>query len=351
MMRIHLILLLVKTYIFNRHVTFKKLYNLFFILMNHYFFKTKTVSAFPIKLVIDPTDNCNLNCPLCPTGMNRKGRARGFMDIEKYKIIINENYNYLFGIDLYNWGEPLLHKEIFEMASYAQEKNISVTISSNLNYLTDDMAEKAVMSGLDKLIVSIDGASGAAYSQYKRGGQLHTVLDNARKIINYKNLHNSKRPVMVWQFLVFRHNEHEIEQAGQMAQETGFNKFIVKYMRSDMGRELYISDKEKISESIKWLPSNDSLSRYDYNKERKKFRPKNCLFLWTHGVINWDGSVSPCCAVYDESKDFGNAFDEESFMKVWNNHRFQAAREQVKNKIMHDDSVCSYCLKNGFIEY
>jgi MoaA/NifB/PqqE/SkfB family radical SAM enzyme len=349
-MRFYIIQKILTAFIFNKHLTLKKILNSIYVAFNYFFIKSLTVKH-PVRLVFDPTNHCNLQCPLCPTGQGRMDRAIGFMDVDKFKLIIDENYKYLFEVDLYNWGEPLLHKDIYEMISYAESKNIRVTISSTLNYLTDIMAEKIVSSGLERLIVSLDGANQETYEHYRIGGNFDYVIRNVRKIIDIKKKKNSKYPLIIWEFLIFSHNEKEISNAKRQAKKIGFDKFIVKYIRSDMGIELFQSDKEKIIGAGKWLPTNDSMSRFYYKKEKKKIKPQSCIFLWTQGTINWNGAVSPCCAVYDESYDFGNAFEVNSFLEVWNNDKFKEARSIVKNNTSQNNCVCSNCLKNGFIEY
>lgn len=349
-MRFHIIQKILTAFIFNKHLSPKKILNSIHIAFNYFFIKSVTVEH-PVRLVFDPTNHCNLQCPLCPTGQGRMDRARGFMDVDKFKSIIDENYKYLFEIDLYNWGEPLLHNGIFEMISYAESKNIRVSISSTLNDFTDIMAEKIVSSGLERLVVSVDGANQETYSEYRIGGKFDDVIRNAKKIIDMKRKKKSKYPLIIWEFLIFRHNENMINNAKIQAKEIGFDKFVVKYFRSDMGIELFQSDQEKIIGSKKWLPTSDSMSRFDYKKEKKKIKPQSCIFLWTQGTINWNGSVSPCCAVYDEAHDFGNAFEVHSFLKIWNNDKFKEARSIVKNNTSQNNCVCSNCFKNGFIEY
>lgn len=349
-MKLYLIQKILIAFVLNKHLTPKKILNAISVAFNYVFIKPATVKH-PVRLVFDPTNHCNLHCPLCPTGQGRMERKRGFMDVDKFKSIIDENYKYLFEIDLYNWGEPLLHKDIFRMISYAEQKNIRVNLTSTLIDVTDIMAEEMVNSGLERLFVSLDGADQETYSAYRIGGNFDHVIENVKKIIDVKRKKKSKYPLIIWKYLIFRHNENRISSAKKKAKEIGFNQFIIKYIRSDMGTELYQSDKDKIMGSNKWLPTDDSMSRFDYRKGKKKFRPRNCIFLWTQGTINWNGSVSPCCAVYDESCDFGNAFEANSFLKIWNNDKFKDARKIIKNKKYYNHCICSNCLKNGFIEY
>ena len=107
-----------------------------------------------MELVIDPSNICNLHCPLCPTGQGRSDRSKGKMSFVNFRRIIDELGAYLYRVDLHNWGEPLLNDEIYRMISYARAHNIEVRVSSNLNVIDWVKAEKLVKSGLDVLITN-----------------------------------------------------------------------------------------------------------------------------------------------------------------------------------------------------
>lgn len=342
---------LLTTFIFTRHMTPKRFANLLLILVQHFFIRGDRVLGKPIRLIIDPTNHCNLACPLCPTGQGRSERQRSVMDLAHFKHLIDEVADYLFEINLYGWGEPLLNRHVFAMIRYAAERNIRVTMSSHLNYLTAEMAEQLVSSGLHSLIVSLDGASPATYEVYRQNGNFERVCANVERLALEKIRQGRKTPVLIWQFLTMKHNAHETDIVRSQYRQFGFNEMLIRPIRCDMGRELEMtSDAEKINSVKAWLPDTNELSRYDYEAQKRKYHPKNCLFLWTQGVVHPDGNVSPCCAIYDPKDDVGNAF-EQSFMSVWNNQAYRALREQVRTKRGDNHSPCGNCIVNGFIEY
>ena len=94
--------------------------------------------------------------------------------------------------------------------------------------------------------------------------------------------------------------------------------------------------------------SFDILSRsgIDLDKKEKKTQVR-CKHLWKTSVINWDGSVLPCCAVYGERHAFGNVF-KEPFASIWNNEKYRLARREVRDKIKKSPTICHICKENGF---
>ncbi|MCX7734596.1 MAG: radical SAM protein [bacterium] len=337
---------IVSDFIFTRYTSFRKILNLFLVLINHYIIRGKKVYAYPIKITVDPTSYCNLRCPLCPTGRGDISRTKGFMSFDTFKKIIDELKDFIFVVDLFNWGEPFLNKQIFDFISYAHSKRIKTRVSTNLNFFKDDFALKLIESGLDELVVSIDGASEETYSRYRIGGNFAKVMNNLERIVETKRKMKSKKPKILWQFIIMKHNESEIEKAVGISKRLGIEISFIP-TRADMGEEVRLSDEEKIQRYKDWFPSQ-RFSRY--NDREKKIKPKTCLFLWTQGTINWDGSVSGCCAIYPQSADFGNIISDGGFMRVWNNQKFQYARYIVKNRIPDESVICSGCIKNGFIE-
>jgi radical SAM protein with 4Fe4S-binding SPASM domain len=341
----------IKSFVFNRNVTFRKLLNALQSFYYYEFSKNPAIKSYPLRLVIDTGNICSLKCPLCPTGSGRGGREKKFLKFEDFKKIIDEAALYLYEIDLYNWGEPFLNKDILKMIEYAKGADVKVNVNSNLNSLKESHIHPLIKSGLDELIVSLDGATGKSYSAYRVNGDFDIVMFNLKELIRIKRENKSRYPKIIWQFLVMSHNEHEIEKAKQSAKALGVDEIRFRPLRCDMGREIFMSDKEKIETIKEWLPEQERYARYDYKRQIRKQRLNKCLFLNTTAVLNADGSVSPCCGVYDKKWDFGNAFSE-GILTIWNNEKYQQARKAVLNKDSSDKTlVCSYCIENGFLEY
>lgn len=334
-------------FLFTRCFTPRKLLNLLRIFLE-YQARKDVLRAYPYYLVVDPCNSCMLACPLCPTGQGTKGRTKAMMTLDNYKRIVDELKDYLYEIYLFNWGESLLNKDIFRMIDYTRTNGIRTRLSSNLNYFEDDFAEKLVASGLDHLIVSLDGTNQESYEKYRRKGSFEKVIDAVKQIVAEKKRRKSKTPVLTWQFLVMRHNEKEVPVVHEMARDLEFDIVRITPIGTDTAQQIFQTDEEKIQDSKQWLPEDEKLSRFDYGRMKKVITNANCKYLWSMPSINPDGSLSPCCGVYPEKYDFGNVF-ESGFADIWNNDKYVASRRIVSGKKAEMATVCVNCVKNGFI--
>lgn len=321
--------------------------------------------SYPYHLVIDPTNICMLRCPLCPTWQDLEARPKGKMDLNTFKKLLDEAGTYLFVLNLCNWGEPLLNPELPAMIEYAKKFNIVVGLSTNLNHLPEKKAEELIESGIDIIVISVDGATQESYSKYRVGGDFGKVMENIKKLVFYRK---SGKPLLIWQFLVNRYNESEIDSAKAMALEMGI-EFSASPMRTSMGKELLLPLHERVSEIQDWLPQNSTYNKYLYEiTPESKTRQTSCKWLWNSAVINWDGSVSPCCGVFEKNWDFGICYDSSENKKaslhiVWNGPRYKLARKLIAafmkksekfsailKEAEEEKIICSYCTKYGFLE-
>ncbi len=211
------------------------------------------ISTFPTYLTIDPFSACNLKCPLCATGNGTNTLKKGLLQVDMFRHIVDEMGTYLYNIDLFNWGEPLLNKDIYEMIAYAHQHHVITSISSNFHFFNQEAAEKMINSGLDYLILSIDGATQETYEKYRRGGDLATVLDNVRILTETRQRMGKKHPYIFWQYLVFRHNEDEIEQAREIAMSLGVDQFKTEFAYLPVDNR---------AQGEYWIPRNPEYTRY-----------------------------------------------------------------------------------------
>lgn len=279
------------------------------------YLKRDKVWGMPYRYTIDPLNICNLRCPLCPTGLGTLGRDRGRMDLEAFKSLIDQIAPYAYTVELYNWGEPFLHPQIFEMIHYASLKRIAVRLSSNLNRYNQEMAQKTVAAGLDAVIVSVDGATQATYEKYRRGGNLERVLGNIRSLVEEKRKAGSRTPFITLRMLINRYNEGEIKQMSALATELGVDAFTTGTLFVDT------TDQSQIDE---WLPLNEELSYYDYSAEKLE-TVWHCAELWESMTINWDGGLSPCCFLHEKGHDYENVFDRP-LKDIWNGDAYISSR-------------------------
>ncbi|MBF0345958.1 MAG: radical SAM protein [Nitrospirae bacterium] len=319
--------------------------------------------SYPIYMIIDPTNHCNLRCALCPTWQDTQGRPKGMMALESYKRLLDEVGPYVFGVYLCNWGEPLLNQHLVEMIEYAKGYNTIVGFSTNLNRLNNDIAGRIVASGVDLIVLSIDGATEESYGRYRVGGSFSTVMGNIERLLAHRET-SRPFPLLIWQFLVNRYNEGEVEAARQIASGYGI-AFSPSPLRTHMGKELLMPLYARVNEDASWLPTGSSYSRYDYElAPGARTRQRSCKWLWDASVVNWDGSVAPCCGVYEKNWDFDNCFVARgTFAGVWNSPRYQYARRLVRAHAQGTHStaalhkrckdagiICTNCIEYGFLE-
>ena len=282
--------------------------------------KREVIRNYPIMAYIEPTLFCNLRCPACPTGLRLDLRPAVRIDPGLFRAMIDEVGDYLFVLHMYNWGEPLLFPQTPDLIRYAKTKNMTITLSSNLSLpLSDDAIERLVSSGLDRLVVSLDGATPDTYRFYRRGGDFDRVRENMRRLQATKARLGRTAPGIVWQFLVFRHNEHEIDIARAEYRAWGADTLVIA------GAHMPPDDPDF---SPATLPAYN-LYHPDHAYQRGARRVSKGACSWLYGglVLNPDGKVSPCCGVPAAKDDFGVYDPLNGFQAVWNSERYRRARQ------------------------
>jgi radical SAM protein with 4Fe4S-binding SPASM domain len=293
---------------------------------------TRRVIGAPYYVVLDPSTACQLECPFCD-GKARKSRL---MDFTRFKEIIDEIGRYCINLELYNWGEPTMNRDLIRMINYSSAKyKLYTRISSHLNLSDDNFYRELVLSRLNALIISLDGASEETYRKYRVKGSFATVVRNIELIVSYKRHYRKDEPKLVWQFLVFRHNEHEIKNAQEMAKELGVNEIAF--------RKPHVPAWAKA-----WDSSIPAYSNY-IPTDTKSGTP-SCNWPYSALAINSDGSISPCCGIAHTKDDFGSV-DDGRVLEVWQNQKFQVARQYVSERRVAEssDNVCARCEGKGSI--
>lgn len=303
---------------------------------------------YPITLIIDPGNICNLSCALCITGQKKSLRPPKLLSFNHFKKIIDELGKRAVKLDLYNWGEPFLNKDIFKMISYAKRAGLRVELSSNLNIFNQAMAKELVDSKLDKLIISLHGTNKKTYNKYMRGGDFDQVVENIKLLVKTKKRLKSHLPEIAWRFLVSRYSEAQLEKAESLSQKLGIDHLEPVPLKLDVG---FDPDeiKERIKKNAHWIPGNKKYCLYDAQKEAPINKEGDCFWPWEIVSINPDGAVQPCCVFTNPAFDFGNIF-KTPFREIWNGKKYQAARKIVREKIKTDKStICGLCVATDFM--
>jgi radical SAM protein with 4Fe4S-binding SPASM domain len=287
------------------------------------------IAGMPVSISFELTNHCNLGCPECISGSGMMKRAKGYMDLALFNKVVKELKPYLYYINLYFQGEPMLHKQFFSFAE--QTGKIFTVVSTNGHYLTSENAEMLVRSGISKLIVSLDGMDQSTYSRYRKGGDLSRVIQGISNIAATRKKTGSKMKLEI-QFLVNKFNEHQIIMADNFAREVGAD-LKLKSMQ-------IITD----SDGERWMPTESKFRRYkkiDGKLSLKSKIPDRCMRLWFNPVVTWDGKVVPCCFDKDAEFVMGD-LNKESFRSIWNGRPYSRFRNMVltARKEIH---ICRNC--------
>lgn len=329
---------LTDTFNFISKLTFKRALNASKILSSYFLsslLRRPIIWGLPISLSVEPTTACNLSCPECPSGLKSFTRPTGTIKLDFFKETIDAVYKELIYLSFYFQGEPFLHKGFLDMVRYASSKGIYTATSTNAHFFTDEVARKTVESGIDRLIISIDGITQETYEQYRVGGQVSKVVEAAKCIIKWKKLLKSKTPLVVFQFLVVRPNEHQINDVKILAKEIGVDDVWFKTAQ--------IYDFENDPNNL--IPLNDKFSRYQKNEQgvtiQKNKMLNHCWKMWHSNVVTWDGKVVPCCFDKDAKHQLGS-LEDTPMKNIWQNKKYNAFRK----KLMHgrkNINICSNC--------
>jgi radical SAM protein with 4Fe4S-binding SPASM domain len=220
------------------------------------------------------------------------------------------------------------------MVSFATRKNIYTSTSTNAHYLTYQNALATVKSGINRMIISLDGTTQATYEQYRVGGQIEKVIEGTRNLIAAKKALNSTTPYIIFQFLVVKPNEHQIEEAKKLSKDLGVDAIRFKTA------QIY-----DYKEGSNLIPENQKYSRYQKLRngtyEIKNKLLNHCWKMWHSAVITWDGLVVPCCFDKDAQHRMGDV-SKQSFKEVWSSEKYLKFRKQLIGSRKNVD-ICKNC--------
>jgi len=288
-------------YAFIKSLSFSKMYNYCLLAMSYLISivtRRTILLGYPASLSVEPTTNCNLKCPECPSGLRQFSRKTGNMNIETYKNIISQSYKHLMYLSLYFQGEPFLHPVFFEFIKFAKQKNIYTATSTNGHFLHAKNVAKLINSGLDRLIISLDGASSDSYQKYRIGGNFETVVNGLKTLIEERKRLGAKTPYIILQMVVFSSNEYEINAIKRLGKNLGVDKVQIK-----TAQFYHLSaDNPLIPKEKKYLRYKKTGNSYHISGKI----PNRCWRSWQGAVFTTEGDIVPCCFDKDAHHVFGN---------------------------------------------
>ena len=261
----------------------------------------------PPILQIEPSNICNLHCLTCATGAGLMTRPAALMPFDMYRRIIDQVKDHVYLIAFWSWGEPFINKDAFRMIRYAKEKGILVHTSTNGHYLnTREQARKIIDSGLDSLIVAVDGLDQQTYEKYRQGGKLQSVIDAIENLVTERASLGVSHPRITLRFIVMKHNEHQVDQVKKFAQDLGVD---VITFRSAVVRRSKIDFEEKLT------PLSEDFQHFTYENNTSDCNdPKNrnnyCHRPYANLTIFSNGEVVTCENDFNATLPLGNIADQ-----------------------------------------
>jgi radical SAM protein with 4Fe4S-binding SPASM domain len=320
-----------------KHLNFQRLWNLNVLYFSYFISrltKKNLHKGLPFSLSIEPTTACNLGCPECPSGLKQFTRPTGKLKLDVHQNMLQQLSKHVFYINYYFQGEPFLHPQFLDLIKEAKKHKIYTATSTNAHFITPQKAEEIVKSGLDRLIISIDGLTQETYENYRVHGKLEKVIQGTTHIIEAKKRLKASTPHLIFQFLAVKQNEHEIPEVFELGKRMGIDEVRIKTA------QLY-----DYKNGNPLMPENEKYARYKKQADGSytlKWKTGNhCWRMWSSCVLTWDANVVPCCFDKDAQHQLGNLSDH-SFREIWNSKKYTNFRSAVLNH-RNQIEICKNC--------
>lgn len=319
-----------------RYFTFTRAYNAFKLYLSYTIsrlLKRPWIKGLPISIAYEPTTSCNLRCPECPSGLRSFSRPTGNANLNEFKKLIDQVKDHVIYLTMYFQGEPYINPDFFKMIYYASKANMFTATSTNAHFLDEENCKKTIRSGLNKIIISLDGITEESYKVYRVGGELKKVKQGVKNLVAMKSKLNSETPFIIIQTIAFSHNENELDEIRALKDQWGVDDVVIKTA------QVYQPEQSSL------LPTDPSLSRYQFKDGKyviEQELPNYCWRLWSSPVVTQDGQMIPCCFDKDGEHSMGKPVKEGSLEEVWNNEKYNDFRSQLFRDRKSID-ICKNC--------
>ena len=286
----------------------------------------------PRFLAIEPTNACNLSCPLCPVGAETMDRRRGFMDVDRFRVLMAELSGHATGLLMNFAGEPLLHPRIGEMVSCVADHGLHLILGTHGNI---DKMEELVAARLPQILFAIDGVTEGSYQRYRVGGRLQTALDNLDKLVVAREKARSAVPRITLQFVVMQHNQHEIRELVALGRRMRVDEISLQ--------PICVNDfftEEQADLRGQWCPQPRAVAGAPhFLRSRTPRRPSLCVWA-LQSVVLFNGDVTACCFDTSGKHVVGNAFTPGGFRAVWESRPYRELRRRI---LTQELDICRTC--------
>lgn len=296
--------------------------------------------ALPPIIQVEPTNVCNLECPLCPTGIGSMKRPKGFMALETFNRIINEMGDVLLSVLFYGWGEPFLNRDLPRMIELCTRRNIRTLSNTNGHCLqTPDEALKVIDAGLSGLIIAVDGSTQEIYQRYRKSGDIEKVKRCIANIEEAKAKRSAQMPYTNFRVIVTHDNQDDLPDLEKLSHDLGVNMFSYKTVGM-------LTRSKKFKD---YVPDREEFRRFEYEGSSRLGRPPIwCPFPFRQPTVFWDGTVEGCEFDYNLEASWGK-LGEQTFEEIWNSEEAVRLRRRIR-KGLPKEGFCRLCPYQGRIQ-
>ncbi len=303
--------------------------------------RTKLVDVVPLSqpyvIMVDPCDACNFKCNFCPTNISKENLSlrHKHMPYDMFVKIVDDMKEFpekIKAVDLYGFGEPLLHKDLPRMIKYLKESNVceKIRIATNGALLNKKLSESLVDSGLDYMKISIEALNAA----------------------DYKEICGAN---IIWEEYV--ENIRYLFEISRGKMEIGA-KIVSAAFKKEHDEEYFLNTFSPISdytfvENLKnvWAGFDEiQLSGEDTGEDYYTQHVTGysiCSYPITHMVIHSNGDICSCCFDWKHEISYANV-NELSLKEAWNSEKLLQFRLSHLNKKQEFIPFCNKCEAKGY---
>jgi len=290
----------------------------------HYKMGATHVRAYPYRLYVESTNACNLECIMCPNGLGLMKRAKGFMDFDLFKNVMDEMGDHVEATTIHIWGEALLHPQIVDFVRYAKRRQLDVEVSTNATLLDETMARGLLGAGLDQIYLCLDGMKKETYERVRQRADYEQTRENIERFVRLKVEQGQVKPIVNVQIIEMKPTQREVEEFRRVWTVPGVDAINVKAFDS-------------------WGNQVESISKLRLKERALPEARRACPNLWYHAHVYWDGTLVCCDRDFDAKYPLGNVKD--GVMKAWNGGVMRELRRKHLAAELDDVPSCAKCVE------
>ncbi|MBP7652286.1 SPASM domain-containing protein [Candidatus Dependentiae bacterium] len=303
-----------------------------------------------LTIFMDIQDTCNLHCKMCHFGfLGDHPKDPKQIKLDDFKKFGDNVLYKTEEIAFSPCTDPLVHSNYSGLLDILKNYNVpKMWMMTNLQLLTEEIAEKLVRMKFYRLLISMDSYKKNIYEDIKRGAKFEVLIKNIEMINNFKKKYNTEYPLINFNFVLMNTSVSNYDGYLKFVKEiggtsVGFFHVVVYKDVKEMSSESMWHHKEKYNEfydkviidskkygvSIERIPEKFNLKDESLNHikpETNKFEPK-CRYPWYILVVYPNGTFKPCEFWFNQ-KPWGNLINDK-FEEIWESDQYKKLRWEI----------------------